>query len=78
MLRKTLAWMAEEAWEKVNLPAKWREIKETAREWGPRFIVVAVVWEIIEDGLFGPTVDGEPFFPDSESYWGDSTVHASV
>lgn len=52
MLRKTLAWMAEEAWEKINLPAKWREIKETAREWGPRFIVVAVVWEIIEDGVF--------------------------
>ena len=52
MIRKLFAWMAEEAWEKVNLAAKWREIKETSKEWGPRFIFVAVTWELIEDGLF--------------------------
>jgi len=52
LLRKVLSWVAEEAWEKVNLKAKWAEIKEMGKEWGPRFIVMAVVWEIIEDGVF--------------------------
>ena len=49
---RALAWMLEEAREKVDLKAKWTEIKETGQEWGPRFIVVGVIWEIIEDGVF--------------------------
>lgn len=52
MLNKLISWAAEEAYEKINLKAKWAEIKETAKEWGPRFVVVAVIWELIEDGLF--------------------------
>jgi len=52
MLREALAWMVKEAWEKINLRAKWREIVDTGKEWGLRFVIVAVVWEIIEDGLF--------------------------
>ena len=51
-LRDLFAWMAAEAWEKINVRAKWREIKETSKGWGPRFIFVAVTWELIEDGLF--------------------------
>lgn len=45
-------WAAGEVWEKINIPAKWEEIKETGKTWGPRFVVVAVIWELIEDGLF--------------------------
>jgi hypothetical protein len=47
-----LSWMKEEAWEKVDLRSKWREIVETGKEWGFRFVVFAVIWEMIEDGLF--------------------------
>ena len=49
---RLLTWMKEEAWEKVDLRAKWEEIKETGKEWGLRFVIFAVIWECIEDGLF--------------------------
>jgi hypothetical protein len=52
LLIKFLRWAAGEAREKLDLRAKWAEIKETSKEWGPRFIFVAVTWELIEDGLF--------------------------
>jgi len=52
MIRRVLNWMAEEAYEKIDLKAKWLEIKEIGHEWGPRFIVFAVIWELIEDGVF--------------------------
>ena len=51
-IRQAIQWAAGEAWEKVDLRGKWEEIKETGQTWGPRFIVVAVIWEIIEDGVF--------------------------
>jgi hypothetical protein len=44
--------MLEEAWEKINIPAKWRELKEMGKKHGKRFFVLAVIWELIEDGLF--------------------------
>lgn len=50
-LCNALTWMAGEAYEKINVRAKWREIKETGKEWGPRFVVFAVLWELFEDGL---------------------------
>lgn len=52
LVYRIAAWMVEEAREKVDLRAKWEEIKETGQDWGPRFMVFAVVWECIEDGLF--------------------------
>lgn len=45
-------WALSEAREKLDLRTKWHEILETSKEWGPRFIVAAVIWELIEDVLF--------------------------
>ena len=45
-------WAAGEAREKLDLVEKWNEIVETGKDWGLRFVIFAVVWEIIEDGVF--------------------------
>ena len=47
-----LKWAAGEAREKLDLAEKWNEIVDTGKEWGLRFVIFAVVWEIIEDGVF--------------------------
>lgn len=49
---KAVRWLAEEAWEKINLAATWRELKELGRKHGTRFFVAAVIWELVEDVLF--------------------------
>ncbi len=49
---RALKWAAGEVWEKINLPAVWRELRELGRKHGRRFFVAAVIWEIIEDGVF--------------------------
>lgn len=49
---KAFRWAAGEAWEKINIAAKWREIKEEGKKHGLRFVIFAVLWECIEDGLF--------------------------
>lgn len=49
---KGLRWMAGEAWEKINVVATWRELKELGRKHGKRFFIAAVAWELIEDVLF--------------------------
>lgn len=52
LIWSALKWAGEEAWEKINIPAKWAEIKTLGKKHGLRFVVFAVVWELIEDGLF--------------------------
>lgn len=47
-----LRWAAGEAWEKINVLATWREIKGLGKKYGRRFVIGAVIWECIEDGLF--------------------------
>jgi hypothetical protein len=52
LIRDGLQWMVEEAWEKINIVATWRELKELGRKYGRRFFIAAVVWELIEDVVF--------------------------
>lgn len=47
-----LRWLAEEAWEKINVVETWRELRALGHKHGTRFFVVAVLWELIEDVLF--------------------------
>ena len=47
-----IVWVFSEIWEKINLPAVWKELKALGKKHGKRFLFVAVVWELIEDGLF--------------------------
>jgi len=47
-----LRWLAGEAYEKVNLAATWRELKELGHKHGRRFFIVAVLWEMVEDLVF--------------------------
>lgn len=47
-----LKWLIAEAWEKINIVATFREIRELGRKYGRRFLVFAVLWELIEDVLF--------------------------
>jgi hypothetical protein len=58
MILRAMSWLAEEAWEKINVVATWRELKELGRKHGRRFFIMGVTWEIIEDVVF-------PFL----SYW---------
>ena len=44
--------LASEAWEKIDVRAKWREIKEEGKKHGRRFVIFAVIWEFIEDVVF--------------------------
>ena len=47
-----LRWLMHEAWEKIDLVSKWKEIRDLGRRYGPRFILAAVLWEIVEDVVF--------------------------
>ncbi len=47
-----IRWILKEVWEKINFPKVWRELKELGRKHGKRFFWAALIWEIIEDGVF--------------------------
>lgn len=49
---KLLKWALGEAWEKINIFETWRELKELGKKYGVRFFIAALIWEIIEDGVF--------------------------
>ena len=51
LITRALHWMAAEAREKVDLRAKWAEIKEIGKVWGPRFVIFALLWELFEDAV---------------------------
>lgn len=49
---RILRWALGEAWEKINIPATFREIKALGKKYGARFFWAALIWELIEDVLF--------------------------
>lgn len=49
---RILRWVLGEIWEKINIPATFREIKALGKKHGARFFWMALIWELIEDGLF--------------------------
>lgn len=51
-LKRILLWVLGEAWEKINFPAVYRELKELGKKHGKRFFWAALVWELIEDVVF--------------------------
>ena len=51
-LLKAFRWLIGEVWEKINLPAVYRSLKELGKKYGRRFFWAAIIWEIIEDVLF--------------------------
>ena len=52
MIAKALKWAFEEAKEKLNVFATIREIKALGQKYGRRFLIMAAVWEVIEDVVF--------------------------
>lgn len=51
-LQKIFQWLAAEAREKLDLAATWREIRSLGHKYGRRFVVAAILWELVEDVLF--------------------------
>jgi len=49
---KALRWALGEVWEKVNVLGTWRSLRDAGRKYGVRFLIAAVIWELIEDVLF--------------------------
>jgi len=47
-----LKWVLNEVWEKINLPAVYRELVKLGKKHGRRFFWAALIWELIEDGVF--------------------------
>jgi hypothetical protein len=45
-------WALGEIWEKINLPAVYKELKKLGKKYGARFFWAALIWELIEDVLF--------------------------
>lgn len=45
-------WLLKEVWEKINLFAVWRTLKDLGKKHGKRFFWAALIWECIEDILF--------------------------
>ena len=45
-------WALGEAREKLDVRAKWQEIKGEGKKYGRRFVIFAVIWECIEDIVF--------------------------
>lgn len=52
MLHRVCSWLFEEAREKLDIRATFRELKSLGQKHGRRFFIVAVLWEMIEDILF--------------------------
>jgi hypothetical protein len=44
-----IKWLLCKIWEKINIVATWREIKELGKRYGKRFFWAAIIWESIED-----------------------------
>jgi len=44
-----IRWLLAKLWEKVNLPAVYREMKALGKKHGRRFFWAAIIWEAIED-----------------------------
>ena len=51
-LGRALTWAWGEVKEKFNLVATVKGILREGKKYGPRFVVFALIWEAIEDGLF--------------------------
>lgn len=49
---KAIRWALGEVWEKINVVAAYRELVKLGKKHGRRFFWAALVWELIEDGLF--------------------------
>lgn len=49
---KAVRWALGEVWEKVNIVGTYRELVRLGKKHGRRFFWAAIVWELIEDGLF--------------------------
>jgi hypothetical protein len=47
-----LRWVVSQVWDKINFVAVYRELKELGKKHGRRFFWAALIWELIEDGLF--------------------------
>ncbi len=47
-----IRWLLGKLWEKVNLPAVYRELKALGKKHGRRFFIAALIWEAIEDLVF--------------------------
>lgn len=52
MISRMLRWVWAEAQEKLNVLATLREIRALGKRYGRRFLVMAVLWEFIEDVVF--------------------------
>jgi hypothetical protein len=48
-------WVAEEAWEKVNVVETWRTLKKLGQKYGRRFFVAALALEFVES-VVAPSV----------------------
>ncbi len=47
-----IRWILREIWEKINIFATWKTIKDLGKKYGKRFFWAALIWEIIEDVVF--------------------------
>ncbi len=52
-MHRAVAWVVTKAWEKLDIVATWRALRDLGREHGLRFLVAAAIWEFLfEDFLF--------------------------
>ncbi len=51
-MKRIFLWAINEAWEKINIPGIYRELKALGAKHGKRFFWAALIWELIEDVLF--------------------------
>lgn len=51
-IAQAIRWVFGEIWEKINIPATWRELKALGKKHGTRFFIAAIIWELIEDLVF--------------------------
>lgn len=49
---RMIKWLISEAYEKINLPAAYRKLKELGKQHGRRFFIAALLWELVEDIVF--------------------------
>jgi hypothetical protein len=49
---RIVRWVLGQLWEKINLPAIYRELRALGKKHGKRFFWAALIWELIEDVLF--------------------------
>lgn len=51
-LLKIPAFLIGEAREKLDVRGTWNELKALGQKYGRRFFIAAVIWELVEDGVF--------------------------